>query len=36
MLYVLKMKNREIDELSLIPFELDEQELQNKVTTSNK
>jgi cbb3-type cytochrome oxidase subunit 3 len=35
MLYVMKMKKREIDELSQIPFELDEQELQNKITTSN-
>ena len=35
LLYVLKMKKREIDELSQIPFELDEQDLQNKVTTSN-
>lgn len=36
MIYVLKMKKKDIDELSQIPFELDEQEIQNTVTTSNK
>ena len=36
MVYVLKMKKRDIDELSQIPFELEEQEIQSIVTTSNK
>ena len=36
MVYVLKMKKMEIDELSQIPFETEESEIQNRVTTSNK
>ena len=36
MVYVLKMKEMEIDELSQIPFETEESEIQNRVTTSNK